>query len=574
MPEWSRLTAVAGTGTTGGARIEDDRPVAWHDGTLITRKLFLRDVAAWCSAFAAMEGARFALYFEDDSYTFAAALYGAWHAGKQVWLPGNRLPATLDRLRAQVDGWAGDVPGGLSPHAAVVASPVLLPPLDAQNTSLVIHSSGSTGEATAIHKRLAQLDHEVAALEACFPLAADDPANQPPRILGTVSHQHIYGLLFCVLWPLAAGRPFASRRLLHARQMADAIAQGPCVLVSSPAHFKRLPSEADGLSAGAALRLVFSSGGPLPADAALSAADRLGCVPTEILGSSETGGIAWRRQAVHGERWQPLPGVEWRIEDDQLAVRSWHLPDDTWYRTADRATPVAGGFALAGRADRIVKIEEKRVSLSAVERAVGALPEIADARALVLSGAPGDRVAVVAVLTEGGQRLLAELGRRRLGHRLAQALSPELEPIALPRRWRYVQALPVDAQGKSAQALLQSLFRPRVPKATWRLQAPEHARVELDIDPALAVFDGHFDELPVLPGVAQLDWAIAFGGACFALPPRFLRAEAVKFHRPVLPPATLLLDLQWNPAAGRLSFSFESALGVHASGRAVFGEAA
>ncbi|PSD47026.1 hypothetical protein C7E25_24925, partial [Stenotrophomonas maltophilia] len=33
------------------------------------------------------------------------------------------------------------------------------------------------------------------------------------QVHGTVSHQHIYGLLFRVLWPLVAGRLIHPRRL-------------------------------------------------------------------------------------------------------------------------------------------------------------------------------------------------------------------------------------------------------------------------------------------------------------------------------------------------------------------------
>jgi acyl-coenzyme A synthetase/AMP-(fatty) acid ligase len=38
-----------------------------------------------------------------------------------------------------------------------------------------------------------------------------------------------------------------------------------------------------------------------------------------------------------------------------------------------------GGFVLAGRADRIVKIEEKRVSLSAIEQRLLASPLVREA---------------------------------------------------------------------------------------------------------------------------------------------------------------------------------------------------
>ncbi len=63
--------------------------------------------------------------------------------------------------------------------------------LDPDFIGLVLYTSGSTGTAQAIPKKLAQLGAEVAALETQFGalLGAAD-------ITATVSHQHIYGLLF------------------------------------------------------------------------------------------------------------------------------------------------------------------------------------------------------------------------------------------------------------------------------------------------------------------------------------------------------------------------------------------
>ncbi|MCK7500417.1 MAG: hypothetical protein MZW92_66695 [Comamonadaceae bacterium] len=195
------------------------------------------------------------------------------------------------------------------------------------------------------------------------------------------------------------------------------------------------------------MRAVFSSGGPLPGDAAELTQAMTGCSPFEVFGSSETGGIAWRRRAVHGERWQPLPGVAWRVEDEALSVRSPHLPDGAWWPTADRVQASDdGGFVLLGRADRIVKIEGKRVSLGAIERALLEGGDVAEVRALLL---PLDgRLAVVTVPSVAGRARLLGEGRRAFNERLRASLLRVVERVALPRRWRHVVALPADTQGK------------------------------------------------------------------------------------------------------------------------------
>ena len=68
---------------------------------------FHRDVLRWHASFHARPGDTWALHC-DDAMRFAAALYGAWHAGKTVVLPGDALAGTQARLQGRVDGFAGD----------------------------------------------------------------------------------------------------------------------------------------------------------------------------------------------------------------------------------------------------------------------------------------------------------------------------------------------------------------------------------------------------------------------------------------------------------------------------------
>jgi 3-hydroxymyristoyl/3-hydroxydecanoyl-(acyl carrier protein) dehydratase len=102
------------------------------------------------------------------------------------------------------------------------------------------------------------------------------------------------------------------------------------------------------------------------------------------------------------------------------------------------------------------------------------------------------------------------------------------------------------------------------------VREPLAAELELDLDADLAVFDGHFPQATILPGVAQLDWAIRFGREAFPLPPRFLRMEALKFQRVARPGDRIRLHLQWAAEKSTLAFQYTSAHGPHASGRVVF----
>jgi acyl-CoA synthetase (AMP-forming)/AMP-acid ligase II/3-hydroxymyristoyl/3-hydroxydecanoyl-(acyl carrier protein) dehydratase len=582
-----------------------DCTVAYRDGHAVSKRRFHARTAAWQQLLAAATGHKFALFLED-SIDFSSALYGAWLAGKTVYLPGDTLSASCTALAAVVDGFLGDFDAVWSPLRPVQpeknpADTGDSPPLQGHGKlsgdfeGIVVYTSGSSGVAQAIPKRLSQLAAEVATLEKLFGDRLGDA-----DVLATVSHQHIYGLLFKVLWPLAAQRAVHVRSAVFLEELLPWMQSRPCLLVSSPAHLSRFPENAGNspqpLPTG--LRAVFSSGGPLTAKAADDTVALFGIAPIEIYGSSETGGIAWR---CRGESWTALPGVQWRVQPDEgvLEVRSPHLRDADWLRMADRATIAnrdsdsdVARFLLQGRTDRIVKLAEKRISLDAIERRLCASPLVTEARVLLPatsspSTTPSRRTGIAAfiVLSESGRAALAAEGKLALNRQLKSALSDTVEAVALPRSWRYLDALPLNAQGKTTQSELLSLLnpshpvsptnpsRPTMPDVRLCRQEPDNIVLELHIPGNLLYFDGHFDAAPILPGIAQLNWAIGFGHQYFDLPPVFTAVHALKFQKIIAPGSTVMLELQHDPSKAALHFSLHSASGQHASGRIMFAHA-
>jgi acyl-coenzyme A synthetase/AMP-(fatty) acid ligase/3-hydroxymyristoyl/3-hydroxydecanoyl-(acyl carrier protein) dehydratase len=565
--------------------------VGWSGGESVGNARFLARVRAWHALLRGQAGSDFALYLED-SIEFGAALLGAWHTGKTIWLSADTLEATCAALRASVDGFLGQFPDSLQPlrpdaaPASVVAEPCGA--LSGDMPALVVFTSGSTGAAQAIPKKLSQLASEVETLDVLFGRAAGDAS-----VLATVSHQHIYGLLFKVLWPLSTGRAIHAMSVAYPEELAPAIAAGPCVLVASPAHLKRLPEHLDWSGAARMLRTVFSSGGPLAPETALAVGVRLGEIPVEVYGSSETGGVAWRQRSRCGDdSWLPFPTVDWRLgeEDGTLEVRSPHLPDDNWLALADRAQRVESGgkprFLLLGRSDRIVKIEEKRISLSAMEATLIASGLAAEARVVLCEPVAGERqrLAAFIVPTAEGRGVLDAGGKPALNGRLRALLATTVEAVALPRRWRYLDQMPVNAQGKTTLAALLALLdgddgvishRPRFPqlRELERDMEREPRRVLLEVTaPAnLLYFDGHFDVAPILPGVVQVDWAIHYGRQYFDLPPRFNGINALKFQQVIQPDNPIQLELVHDAAKGSLQFRYVSEAGQHASGRVLLG---
>ncbi|MEZ6954902.1 MULTISPECIES: AMP-binding protein [unclassified Aeromonas] len=402
-------------------------------------------------------GMRWALCF-DDSLLFTQALLACALGGYQAILPGHQRLAGLQALQAQFDGLLTD---GELPGAALAVPQLRLPLLVAddereadgaalppERLDLTLFSSGSTGEPKAIPKAWPQLEAELRVQMALWGERLADA-----RVLASVSHQHIYGLLFRILLPLALGRPFDRRTIDYPEQLA---AQGaPWCLIASPAFLSRL----DPAMPAAGCRLIVSSGGPLQLEDVRQARALLGQLPVEIFGSSETGGIGWRQRHREQTPWTALPGVEVRVGPDQgLLLRSPFLAENDWLACADRIALHEEGFELLGRQDRIVKLEEKRISLDEVEARLQALAEVESAAVLALQQSHRQILGAVLVLSEAGAARWDELGQGRFLLALRQQLRPWLEPVALPRSVRRVAHMPVNAQGKRPWPQLKELF--------------------------------------------------------------------------------------------------------------------
>nr|WP_281459613.1 AMP-binding protein [Pseudomonas sp. P13] len=528
----------------------------------------LRDAALGLAAGLQARGVRRIAVHLEDAADLAVALLGAWRAGASVLLPADLQAQTRQRWSADVDLWLTDQPTDIRLDDLRQA-PLEATELDLDQCWLSLCTSGSSGEPKRIEKNLRQLSNEVQALEQLWGTDLG-----PACVIGSVATQHIYGLLFRVLWPLCAGRTFVRRQLAFPEDLQRASRQYPAFAwVASPALLKRMGDNLD-WPALSCVRRVFSSGGALPTEAAQSLHQRLGQWPTEIFGSSETGGIAWRQGAG---LWQPFADVKLSQDSDgALLIASPYLPAGHVEHTADAARIAGDGrFELLGRLDRIVKLEEKRISLPMLERALIAHDWVSEARLGVVQENRASLGALL-VLSESGLHALRNLGRRAVTEALRRHLSEHCETLALPRRWRWLRQLPLNAQGKLPQAEVEALLmaaRPKAPQVLEQVETDGQWSLQLLVPPDLAYFSGHFPTAPVLPGVVQVDWALSLGRQLMDLPPRFVGMEVLKFQQLMRPGDEIQLHLRFDRERGKLYFAYRNDTAACSSGRIVLGVA-
>jgi acyl-coenzyme A synthetase/AMP-(fatty) acid ligase len=542
-------------------------PVGLGDGKTWSRMIPLR--AAWRNALVSLGGKRVAIHFKG-TFDFTAALLGAWAAGCTVVIAGDTSTLTCAALAEQVDILIGEFP---AMTRAPVWSQAPVAPSAANHEfpdlPLIVFTSGSTGTPLKAEKTLSALRNELQSLETTLGVVS------ATRVISTVSHQHFYGFLFRCLWPLASGVPFSDASIQFPEELMEALAQpGSVILVTSPSFLRHLP-DAPCLTAGVphTLAAIFSSGGPLTWPVAAACEKVLRIAPVEIYGSSETGGIAWRRRTAEIDPWIMFAGMKIArgAEGNLLVLSSPHMSPAQPFATADRIRLVDCGFELLGRSDNIVKLNEKRLSLSAMERLLESHPEVADAKLVILHGERESLGAVIrlenAEIPVRGSPL-----RNVLVHRLRDHLRQGFELVVLPRKWRFVHAMPATVMDKTVMDDLRALFAPQLGPVILKTRnlGTGATVLELHIPAELEWFRGHFPQAPLLPGVVQLKWAIEEGNRLYGPFGPFRALHGIKFQRPVVPGMHITLELARMHNGSGIRFTYESTQGRHASGQALF----
>ncbi|MDH5881291.1 AMP-binding protein [Vibrio sp. S/42/10] len=439
-----------------------DSIVCFDDNCEITWQTFNDDLSQLVHLLSPFPVQRVAICTQD-SYLFSLAFLACAVNKKHIILPGNYQPCALAELSEHFDCLLVDDSIGEVKVSDVRNVQTLLdtetreprtdnlPPVDLAEIHLTLFTSGSSGTPKAINKTLEHLDIETAQLDKNW-----GELIRGNRVHSTVSHQHIYGLLFRILWPLCSGVPFARSNLEYPEQILSH-ANKNCVLISSPALLKRLKNEIN----TAQLAAIFSSGGPLPTESAHQSRKLLGYLPIEVFGSTETGGIAFRQQESAKTPWQLFDCIEASLNSENcIKLLSPYIDKNNWYQTADECEMVSESqFILKGRTDRVIKIEEKRVSLVEVEKRLEQLPWITECVVIPFEEPERLILASVLVLSEEGQAKFATMSKGKFWLMLRSELRKWLEPIAIPRKYRIVDEIPLNSQGKRLTSHIEQLIK-------------------------------------------------------------------------------------------------------------------
>ena len=449
--------------------LHDERVIAYDR----SHRLTTREAQASIAALRAQLGTaqRVALVL-DSPYSFALAFMAVLSLGQRPVILGHHNPSLLSTQHELFDLVLTDLPtlpslaktAGLNRPVLEIGSLVREPPvlsedelaatknalsLIAASSVFELYTSGSTGSPKAVLKTVGEMEAEAQVL-AQFLSAELDGAT----LLATVYPYHMYGLTFSVFLPWSTGTILYLPQIHYSEELA-ALPEKRYVLISSPAFLKRL----DFKLKAPALSAIVSAGGPLAAEIRQRLQAWSGISATEIYGSTEAGVMAQRQNVSDEAPFTLFSDVTLEVSPERTILHSGHVASSL---TLDDRVELVGArtIKLLGRSDRIVKIEEKRVSLNAIEATLQQLPGVSGAAACVVQRDGRDLIGAALVMAVNAPEHIT--GSAYLA--LRRQLAAQLEPHALPRIFIKLPALPENALGKRDSRALSELFATNMPR--------------------------------------------------------------------------------------------------------------
>ena len=432
----------------------------WSDGVFRTWGDFLRDTAKMRKFLESRDTDSYILHCADFWYfgvTFTALL----QCRKEVKLTQNISESFLSEalltgveLLTDADVQNSlNIPEIIEKSAAPTEKEInTTPEINGETTRIFLFTSGSTGKPKAVPQRMKEFEEDNA-----FIISKWLDKIQARKFVSTVSQHHIFGFLFGFSLPFATGTPFRRKRIEFPEEFEE-LSDEKYLIVATPAFLKRTVEMLEKLDMHDTW--IFTSGGAVSPELAVKIDRLFGIYPLEVYGSTETSGIAYRMQDKDGLVWTPFDNAKiWLGDDGCLRIISPYIKDPAGFATADMAEMLENGkFLLKGRSDSIVKIEEKRISLTEVENRLLESGLVEDVKVIALSNDIRQYLAAAVVLNEKGKNEFAGREKLVLNRFFHDYLMKFFENTVIPKKWRFVEKLPTDIQGKKHKEEIAALF--------------------------------------------------------------------------------------------------------------------
>jgi len=413
---------------------------------------------------------------------FVAAYYGILRAGGVV------VPLDVDLKREEVRSSLADAgaslsiawrglpparasetvptwlvaPGSFFDHGAATAEPAGATERRADDTAVIVYTSGTTGQPKGAELTHANLTRNARATMELFAFVPDD------AVLAALPLTHAFGQTCTLNAALLAGARVVLVPRFDARVVRETLhSERITVQVGVPSMYAALLADAGGdRLRPPALRICISGGAPLAPELLDACEAALATRLLEGYGLTETSPLAaFNRPGAPrrpGSIGTPIDGVEMKLLDvspegvGEIVIRGhnvmkgyWNRPAETravlsadgWLRTGDLArVDDDGAFWIVGRKKDLIIRDGRNVHPREIEDVLQGHPDVLEAAVV---GVPdpllGEEVVACVVVGQGASVTEEQL-RDYVRDRVAES--------KYPRRLWFAPALPRSATGK------------------------------------------------------------------------------------------------------------------------------
>ena len=430
----------------------------WSDKKYKTWKDFLTESAKIRNYILKNPAEKWILHCEDY-WLFTIAFISLLQCKKEILLTQNITEGFLKEIHTQGIAFLTDqkVADGEDIQVILYSQPQPseeeirnTPAIDSDSTKIIMYTSGSTGKPKGVPQRMTEFE-----LDNAFIISKWGEEFLSRKLVATVSQHHIYGFLFTVSLPFALGVPVRRKRIEFPEEF-ETLDDDKYMIIASPAFLKRTVEIEGKLPLNDSF--IFTSGGLLTYEVAERTNKTFGFWPVEVYGSTETSGIAWRK-SCDGQEWTPFDNAKiWLGDDGCLRIISPYIKNPEGFATADLAQMLPDGrFLLKGRSDSIVKIEEKRISMTEVENRLLDSGLVANVKVIAME----DRRQYLAAALEfnsKGKEKFEGAKKLEINKFFHDYLMQYFENVVIPKKWRFLEKLPTDVQGKIHKEEIKALF--------------------------------------------------------------------------------------------------------------------
>lgn len=411
-----------------------------------------------------------------------------------------------------------------------------------ENAVFFLKTSGSSGVAKVVKKQLLDMILEAKMLAKSF--------EWGDEFIASVSHQHLFGLTFKIFLPLVLERKIEPNFLNYPEFIYEQELENK-TLISSPTILKALLQNPKKLELQK-LKNIVCAGGVL--DEKSDKELRQICHLINIYGSTETGVVA--RDIGFGM--EIFDEVEAKICQTLVVSSPWCKE----YQTSDLVEICQNKLKFFGRSDRVIKLNEKRISLDALENFIKNIDLIDDCVAGF--DEKSGKIYTILELSELGKSEFYQNGKKGITTILKNNLKFEYQNSI--RHFKIVSKIPRNSQGKFAKSDFDELLNSKE-KFEFKLieKSSTSAKFSAFVSYGLFYFSGHFMDFPLVPGFIQLEAICELARSLNLTYSDFKTYEAIKFSGFLRPGEMAIFELEIKN--NKLYFTIKNGEKICSSGR-------